>query len=162
MDLLDRLLEHDRWATNVLFDTCAPLDETQWHESFDIGHQNLHATFGHLIGSIEYWLDTMKQLEVDRSSEDWAISNLRPRYDRDFEEFETFVRGIRDQDRFEDTFVDPWGSQMTYGGAILHVILHDEDHRTEMLHMLNRLGVESVPEIDHGLWDYVRRGLASD
>jgi uncharacterized damage-inducible protein DinB len=48
---------------------------------------------------------------------------------------------------------------MTFGGAILHVILHNAEHRTEVLHILERLGVPNLPEIDHALWDYKRRGL---
>ena len=61
--------------------------------------------------------------------------------------------------RFDDTFIDSWDQPQTYGAAILHVILHDDEHRQEILHILNRLGVENVPEIDHALWDFVRRGL---
>jgi hypothetical protein len=48
---------------------------------------------------------------------------------------------------------------MTYGGAILHVILHDAEHRSEVVHILSRLEVSEIPEVDHGLWDFVRRGL---
>ncbi|MBL8129082.1 MAG: hypothetical protein JNM64_15720 [Chloroflexia bacterium] len=39
----------------------------------------------------------------------------------------------------------------------LHVLLHNEGHRTEILHLLALLGVAEPPEIDHALWDHVRR-----
>ena len=48
---------------------------------------------------------------------------------------------------------------MTFGGAILHVVLHNEGHRVEALHVLQRLGVPDLREVDHGLWDFDRRGF---
>ena len=48
---------------------------------------------------------------------------------------------------------------MTYGGAIVHVIVHTEGHRSELLHIFQHLGVPDLPELDHALWDFVRRGL---
>jgi uncharacterized damage-inducible protein DinB len=48
---------------------------------------------------------------------------------------------------------------VTFGGAILHVVLHNAEHRTEVLYMLERLGVADLPEIDHELWDFKRRGF---
>jgi hypothetical protein len=39
------------------------------------------------------------------------------------------------------------------------VILHHAEHRSEVLHILERLGVPGLPEVDHGLWDFVSRGL---
>jgi uncharacterized damage-inducible protein DinB len=66
---------------------------------------------------------------------------------------------VRDERRLEDTFVDAYGAPLTFGGAILHVVLHDAEHRGEALHILERLKVSDLPEFDHGLWDFVRRGL---
>jgi len=60
----------------------------------------------------------------------------------------------------EDLFVDSYGEQMRYGGAIVHVILHNAEHRTDALHILSRLGLPEVPEVDHALWDHVSRGAA--
>ena len=58
----------------------------------------------------------------------------------------------------EETFVDHFGERMRYGGAIVHVVLHNAEHRTEALHILSRLDLPEVPEVDHGLWDHVSRG----
>ena len=159
MDLLQRLLAHDRWAINVLFDTCSPLTDEQFDESFDIGHGNIHTTFAHIIVNVHYWTDSMKGQEIDRSDQDWARTNLQDRFKRAYDEFERFVVDVQRANRFDDTFVDNWDQPQTYGAAILHVILHDDEHRQEILHILNRLGVEHVPEIDHALWDFARRGL---
>src|SRR5215207_7695948 len=149
MDLLERLLAHDRWATNVLFDTCEPLADGQFDRSFDLGHENIHTTFAHLIANVSYWTDNMKDQEIDRSDQDWSRPNLRLRFTRAYDEFEQVSLKIRDEDRFDETFTDSWDQPQTYGAAILHVILHDDEHRQEILHILNRLGVENLPEVDH-------------
>jgi hypothetical protein len=60
--------------------------------------------------------------------------------------------------RLEETFVDHYGEPMSLGGVIVHVVLHNAGHRTEALHILTRLGLPDVLEIDHGLWDHLSRG----
>jgi uncharacterized damage-inducible protein DinB len=159
MDLLERLLAHDRWAMTALFDTCAPLTDEQFSHSFDIGHANIHTTFAHIIGNVHFWTDSMLGVDVDRSEQDWSRANLCLQFDQAYTEFEQLALRIRDEDRFDDSFIDDWDQPQSYGAAILHVILHDDEHRQEILHILNRLDVENVPEIDHALWDFVRRGL---
>jgi uncharacterized damage-inducible protein DinB len=161
MDLLERLLGHDRWATNVLFDTCTSLSDEQFDRRFDIGLESIHGSFGHIIGNIEFWTDSMQETEVDRSAESWSRSALRSRFDRAYDAFERLAISIRDENRIDDTFTDAWGEPQTFGAILLHLPLHNEGHRAEILHMLNRLDVESVPEIDHALWDFHRRGLVS-
>ena len=159
MDTLERLLGHDRWATNTLFDACANLTDEQFGQSFDIGHESIHATFGHLIFNIEAWTSEIRQQPIERENQDWARANLRSRWERAFDSFEALAFQLQAEQLLDGTFTDDWGQPQTNGAAILHVILHDDEHRQEILHILNRLGVENIPEIDHALWDFVRRGL---
>lgn len=156
MDVLDRLIEHDRWATTQLFTLSQTLTSEQQRQEFDIGHKSINETFQHMNVNIEWWTSAMmgKEPEFDRN-----VPSLSIWYERAYATFSTFARQIRDEQRFDDTFTDPSGEPMTYGGAILHVILHNEGHRSELLHMLQRLGVPDLPELDHALWDFVRRGL---
>jgi len=90
MDLLDRLLGHDHWATACLLDLSRGLPDAQLDQPFDVGHRTLRTTFEHMI--------------------------------------------------------------------FVHVVLHDAEHRSEALHILERLGVPDLPEVDHGLWDQTARG----
>ena len=162
MDLLERLLAHDRWATSVLFDTCASLTDEQFGRAFDIGHESIHATFGHIIFNLEAWTNEMQEQAIDQSNQDWARANLRSRWERAFDAFASLAVQLDRDGKLDDAFIDSWNQPQTYGAAILHVILHDDEHRQEILHILNRLAVENIPEIDHALWDFVRRGLATD
>ncbi len=158
MDALDRLFRHDRWATTVLLETCGSLSEAQWHTRFDIGHENLHETFAHLIGNIEAWTLIVQEKPIEMD-DDWSFPNLRSRWEHAYDAFESYARQIRTENRLDDTFTDHFDAPQTYGAAILHVVLHNEGHRTEILHMLNRLDLPKVPEIDLALWDFTRRGL---
>ena len=46
MDLLDRLLGHDKATTDELLARSAELSPEQWDQEFDISWKSVHATFG--------------------------------------------------------------------------------------------------------------------
>ena len=159
MDLLDRLVEHDHWATTQLFDAARGLTDAQLDEPFDVGHRTLRDTFEHTISNIEGWTAWMIRKPPADPGDDHSLTALIDRFERASAAFAAFARRIRDEERFDDTFTDVSDAPMTFGGGILHVILHNEGHRVEVLHMFQRLGLADLPEVDHGLWDFVRRGL---
>ena len=70
-------------------------------------------------------------------------------------------RRAQAEGRLDDTFSEDSGYPFTFGGAILLRILHDEGHRTEIVHNLARLGVPDLAQVEVGyaLWDFVRRGF---
>jgi uncharacterized damage-inducible protein DinB len=159
MDLLDRLLGHDHWATTQLFGVARGLTDVQLDQPFDVGHRTLRATFAHMIVNVEVWTAPMSGQRPDPEREDRSLAGLIGRFEEASAQFAAVARRIRDEGRFDDTYTDHFGEQMGFGGAIIHVLLHNEGHRVELLHILQRLNVPDLPEIDHGLWDFVRRGL---
>jgi len=159
MDVLDRLLDHDLWATTQLLNLSTSLTDTQLDQDFDIGHRSLRETFVHVIDNIEGWTAVMMGRPDAPQRDDLSMPALADRHARAYESFAAFARLVRDEGRLDETFIDFSEAPMTLGGATLHVILHNEDHRTELLHILARLNINNVPELDHGLWDFVRRGL---
>lgn len=158
MDLLDRLLGHDDWATTQLLELSRGLSDEQLDQPFDVGHRTLRDTFEHMIFNVEAWTAEMAGQPVN-TQRDRSLAALRDRHERSYGTFAAFARRIRDEQRLDDTFLDEYGYPQTFGGAVLHVILHDAEHRSEMLHILARLGVPDLPELDHALWDFHRRGL---
>ena len=162
MDLLDRLLEHDRWATVQLLELSRGLTDAQLDQELDIGHRTVRATFEHMIFNVAFWTGLMAGQPVDRPQADRSLAALIDRHERSYAAFATLARRVHDEQRLDDTFVDHFDSHMTFGGAILHVALHNAEHRVEALHILGRLGVPDLPEVDHGLWDFARRGLLTD
>jgi carboxymethylenebutenolidase len=159
MDLLDRLLGHDRWATTQLLDLSRGLTDAQLDQPFDIGHRTLRATFDHMILNVDFWTAVMIGQPIEYQREPSSVAALIADHERSEATFSAFARRVRDEQRLDDTFVDHYGAPMTFGGAILHVVLHNDEHRTEALHILQRLGVLGELEVDHGLWDFKRRGF---
>jgi uncharacterized damage-inducible protein DinB len=154
MDLLDRLLEHDRWATAQLLDRSRNLSDAQLDQEFDIGHRTLRDTFEHMIVNIAFWTSLMTEQPVDKQRDDRSLAALIDRHERFYATFATRARQFRDEQRLDETFIDHYEARKSFGGTILHVVLHNAEHRTEALHILDRLGVPDLPEVDHGLWDY--------
>jgi uncharacterized damage-inducible protein DinB len=159
MDLLDRLLEHDDWATKQLLSLSAGLSDEQLDREFDIGNRTLRATFDHIILNTDFWMGVMTGERIAYERAPSSLATLVADHERSYSAFSAFARRTRDEGRMEQTFVDHWEQPMRFGGAIVHVIMHNEDHRTEAVHILTRLGLDPAPEVDHGLWDFHDRGL---
>jgi uncharacterized damage-inducible protein DinB len=158
MDLIDRMLEHDRWATNTLLEVCRGLTDDQLDQPLDIGHRTLRATFAHFVINIEFWTGLMIGRPVEYAPpNDASIAELFDRHKRAYDAFADLSRRLRDEGRLEETYVDHYEVRKSMAGTILHVVLHNEGHRTEALHILARLGVPDLPEVDHGLWDYLQQ-----
>lgn len=158
MDLLDRLMEHDRWANKQLLKKCRTLSEVQLDEEFDIGHRSLRSTIEHVIFNIEAWSDLMVAQPMETPSPDRSLAALTTRYERAGDAFMALARRLRDEGRLDETFTDAYDGEVRYGAGIVHVTLHNEGHRVEIVHILARLGLPDI-EVDHALWDYVDRGL---
>lgn len=167
MDLLDRLLEHDQWATAQVLAWSGGLSDAQLDREFDVGQCTLRATLAHIIFNVGSWTGLMTRQPVTRDAqgEDRSVAALADVHERSYPAFAAFARKVHDEGRLEETFADHYDLPMTFGGAILMVTQHNVEHRTEALHILARLGVPELPdlphplEVDHGLWDFKRRGF---
>jgi uncharacterized damage-inducible protein DinB len=159
MEVLDRLLEHDQWATATLLEASRDLTDAQLDQEFDIGRRTLRATYKHMIPNVEFWTGLMIGQPVAKWREDLSVAEFIDFHQRVYPPFATLAYRLRDEQRLDDTFADHYGVPQTYGGVILMVILHNTEHRTEVSHFLQRLGVADVSEVDYGLWDLKRRGL---
>src|SRR5438876_14522 len=107
MDLLDRLLGHDRWTTAQLLKRCRELRAEQWTQSFDLGHQTLAATFQHMIGNVRVWTDLMAQHPVRQSSHEALVAadDLIAAWQSAYDDFATLARRIGDESCWDATYV---------------------------------------------------------
>ena len=135
--------------------TESQLTDAQLDQEFDIGHRTLRETFEHMIVNIAFWTALMTEQPVPAESEDHSVAALIDRHERFHATFATLARQFRDQQRLDETFIDHYDVRKSFGGTILHVVLHNAEHRTEAVHILERLEVPDVPEVDLGLWDYM-------
>jgi uncharacterized damage-inducible protein DinB len=159
MDLLDRLLGHDAWTARLILERCCELDDAQLHHPFDIGHESVYETLVHMIGNVRTWTELMSDVPIVRSDSEWeglSVEDFIARHESWYAAFSTLARGVRDEGRLDERWVDRLDdppTEKTYGGAIAHVITHNMLHRGELLHMLARLGLSDLPEGDVLGWE---------
>lgn len=157
LDLLDRLLEHDAWTTRRVLDFAETLADKQLDRQFDIGHRTIRETLHHMIGNVEVWTDLMLARPVRRAPPaGQPIADLRQRFDTAFGEFARAARGFRGSQRLGEMYMDVLDKpprEKSIAGTVLHVVTHDHMHRAEILHMLERLGVQGLIEGDVLSWE---------
>lgn len=148
------LLDYDEWMTNRVIDCAATLSDEQLDAEFDIGLRTVRTTLDHVIANIYFWSAMMAGTpgEIDRS--DRSIPALRERHTRFFSMLRDVAERATDDGRLEATFRDHGGVEQTIGTTILHVTLHNHLHRSELLHMLQRLGANDLPDGDIQEWEH--------
>lgn len=158
MDLLDRMLGHDRWATTQLLELCDSLTDEQLEREFDIGHRNLRTTLVHMIFVIDLWTGLMEGRSVnrDRSTQDYdgSITSLKEDHARFHTNFSSFARKVHDENRLDEVFIDHFDVRESMGATILQVLHHNAEHRSEIRHMLERLGVPDMWDYDPQEWEH--------
>lgn len=159
MDLLDRMLGHDRWATGELLELSGNLTDAQLDEEFDIGHRTLRQTFDHMIYVIDFWTGWMtgRPVEHDRTVLEYDRSVLAfvERFERFQPAFAALARQIEDEDRLDETFIDHYEVRHSLGATILQLLSHNIQHRSDVRHMLERLGVPDLWDYDPQEWEYI-------
>jgi uncharacterized damage-inducible protein DinB len=160
VDLLDRLLAHDAWTTRQLLGCAGELPDDELDVEFEIGLRTLRATFDHVVFNMEVWSGLMAgdpvQIEKGSRPDERTIVALLERLDRAASKLAGVARAVADRhawdERWLDVLDDP-NTEKTYGGAIAHVLTHSMHHRAQVLYMLRRLGVQSLPEGDVLTWE---------
>jgi uncharacterized damage-inducible protein DinB len=155
MDLLDRLLAHDRWTTRQLLDICATFSDAQLDREFDIGRQTLRATFIHVIRNMEIWSALMAQTDPSNES-DQSVSGLIRRLDAAADRLAAVSRSVADRNAWDDQWLDTLDDppcEKSYGTAIAHILTHSMHHRAQVLYMLRLSGVTNLPEGDVFSWE---------
>lgn len=158
MDLLDRMLGYDYWTTARFLELSGGLTDVQLDQPFDIGHRTLRATFEHMLGAVEHWTRYMVEQPVKIQRDDRSLAALRERHERNYAAFAAFARRMHDEQRLDDTFLDHYAHPQTFGATIIHVIIHNAQHRSEALHIFQRLGVPDLPEGDPTEWEHATQG----
>ena len=159
MDLLDRMIGHDRWATEKMLKQSLELSDAQLDQGFDIGLRSIRETLDHIIYVIDLWTAEMKGEQVvhDRRSRDYdrSIASLRERHQRFQTEFASVARQAQTDSRLDEMFRDHFDFPQSIGATILQVLFHNAQHRSEIRHMLVRLGVPQELDYDPQEWEHL-------
>ena len=168
MSLLDRLLEHDAWATHQLLDIAIGLKDGEAEVSFDIGHSTVRRTLDHMVWNIECWTDLMSGRSArDRpaTEEHQSIESMSERYDTAIAEFHDVARRIDGEGRLDEMFLDTLDDPpqaKSLGSVIVHVTAHSMHHRAQLLFMFRQLGVTALPELDVLTWELFTRTVSHE
>ncbi len=154
MDLLDRMLGRDEWATRSLLELSRDLRDEQLDEVFDVGLGTLRKTLRHIVRNIAFWASLATGQPVIDPPEAPSVAELLEYYDRGHPAYAAFARSVQTEGRFDETFTDHWNLQQSRGATVIQVLMHNEEHRTEARHILKRLGVPDVPELDPQAWEH--------
>jgi len=159
MDLLDRMLGHDGWATTQLLEVCSTLTGAQLDQEFDVGHRTLRETLDHMIYVIDFWTGWMtgRPVDHDRTTQqyDRSIAALTELHERYHANFAALARRVQDELRLDDTFIDHYAVRQSLGATIIQLLHHNAQHRSEVRHMLERLGVAGLWDYDPQEWEHV-------
>lgn len=158
MDLLDRMLGHDYWATTQILEYCRPLSDAQLDREFDIGHRSLRETLDHQIFVLNAWTQQMLGAPAATAREGGrSIVELSELHERYHAQFSEVARRISAEQRLDEMFVDHYDYPQSQGGTIIHVLYHNVLHRSEARHMLERLGVPGLWDLDPQEWEHLQR-----
>ena len=160
MDMVDRMLGYDQWATGQVLEASQDLTDAQLDQPFDAGLGTLRETLTHMITVVDFWSDQMAGKPRQHRSQvakpaPKSIAELSDLHARFSPVFAALARRLNDEGRLDETFVDHFGYPQSQGATILQVIHHNAQHRTEARHMLQRLGVSMKIEPDPQEWEYV-------
>jgi uncharacterized damage-inducible protein DinB len=158
VDLLDRMLGHDYWATNLLLEHCAALTGDQLDQQFDIGIGSIRPTMTHMINTLEFWSSQMENrpMEMERDAV-LTVAEQASLHERNHARFTRAAHAALNEDRLDEIFTDIHGYPQSRGATILQTMYHNTWHRSEVRHMLERLGVSEIWDGDPQEWEYIQR-----
>lgn len=166
MDILTRYLGYEAWTTRYFLLRCRELRPEQWRQQVDVGHGTVYQTLLHVIGNLEAWTDLL--YERPQRAHPWppddtaTVDDFLARYDAAIQDFSARARELAEAGRLDARYIDYLDNpptQKTFGGTLLHVLTHTTIHRSELMHLLQRLGVPDLIEGDALSWE-AQRGRA--
>jgi AraC family transcriptional regulator len=164
VDLTDRLIDHDAWLTRRLLERAATLTDAQLDAPlavpahplpFESTEGTLRVALNRLVFTKETWLASVRQ-QPGPENEDKSVAGLLKRFDAAFIEFAGISRQVRDENRWDEAFVDALfepPETFTYGGMLAHVITFTAFRRSMALKLFELLGVDDLGYGDPIEWE---------
>ncbi|MCL4872375.1 MAG: helix-turn-helix transcriptional regulator [Anaerolineae bacterium] len=164
MDIVDRLLDHDMWMTRHMLARARNLTDEQLDAPvavppnplpFESAEGTLRESLNRLVFTKEVWLAAVGRRPFPEE-QDKSVAEMLQRLDAAFIEFAEVVRQVRDENRWDEMFVDAScepQEQFSYGGMIAHVITFSAFRHNAALKILEMLGINDLGYGDPIEWE---------
>jgi uncharacterized damage-inducible protein DinB len=145
-DPIQILLAHDRWATRLILDACAPLSDEQFHQRFDLGPGSLHDTLTHTVAALRFLGDLLagRELRPRLEGTNRSVAQLTAILEEAADDFAMSANAFP-LDGLVTRELGGKSYTFTRGAMITHVTTHGMHHRAQCLNMLKNLGVKPLP-----------------
>jgi uncharacterized damage-inducible protein DinB len=164
MDITDRLIDHDMWLTRRMLEHARKLTDEQLDAPvvtpknplpFESPEGTLREALHHLVFTKEVWLAAVGRRPIPEES-DKSVAGMLNRLDSAFIEFAEVVRQVRDENHWDEMFVDTAcepPERFSYGGMIAHVITFSAFRRSAALKILEKMGISDPGYGDPIEWE---------
>jgi uncharacterized damage-inducible protein DinB len=139
------LFDYDRWATKLVFDAAAGIDETTWAAPNAIGDRGLGGILVHALGAHQRWRHALsggsEPFPAPEEEPLPAIDEVRSAWEDEWVLLDAWLA------RLEDASMNQSEGGVTLWQALAHVVNHGTQHRSEAAALLTAAG-HSPGEID--------------
>jgi len=165
MDIVDRLLGHDRWLTEKLLDRASTLpDEALDKRMFEDWNPNsvvapeptVRSMLGRIVWTRENWNASMGGKAAPESGPSGSLAELKRRAEASAREFDALIRDVREKEQWDVAFVDALcdpPESFTYGGAFAHYLTFQAYRRLTLIKAFQALGAEDIGLGDPLEWE---------
>jgi AraC-like DNA-binding protein len=162
MDLLLKMVEHHVWLVGEMVERASSLTDEQLDAPIELSVEGvddeptLRSLLSRLVGQLAMW-----NAAIDGRPYDFAVeraepvASIRARLADEGATFLATVRGVVDEGRLDETFVDAICDPpevFTYGGMIAHVLTFAAHRRTLVVGALHDVGITDLGAGDPMRW----------
>lgn len=141
MDLLDRLLGHNEWATARIRGLSRDLTDPQLDQPFDLGNGALGETLNHIVYIIHFWTERMRGRSVVEDPGDTrTVPELLEWHERFYPAYAAFAQQATDEQRLNETFLNQHNIRKVLSRTFSRSATTARSIAPRRLSMLKRLG----------------------
>ncbi len=151
VELLTTLYEYSAWARTRLLDAASSLDPDQLHTAVPGVYGSIHDTLTHMAASQWMWLERIQGRSPHQppAGADFAdLKALRAWWDTQQAASLDYLHGLRDEDldrTIQYTSLDGKLYTRQVWHALMQVVNHQTEHRSQIATMLTHYGVDAPP-----------------
>jgi uncharacterized damage-inducible protein DinB len=125
------------------------LSHEQFTQHVDYSHGSIRDQIVHLMSVDDTWFSGLHGDEIPQPLDPVNFDDqkiIRSHWDNVEQNMRDYLAKLRDEMLFEKPFSDGEDKDLILWQVLLHVVNHGTDHRSQLLRLLNDLGVKTAPQ----------------